>query len=52
MSQSRGQGKVCRDLGGCVIQLSYSHFAGSKYMSCGTRPCMRCNNNVNVQVND
>lgn len=52
MSQIRGQGKVCRDVGGCVIQLSYTDFAGSKFIASGTRPCMRCMNNVKVMVND
>ena len=49
---TRGQGQACRELGGCVIQITYSNFGGQRYMPSGTRPCMRCNNNVRVEVNE
>ena len=53
MNQTRGQGQVCRDIGGCVIQLTYQYDGTSgRYIPNGTRPCTRCNNNVRVVVDN
>ena len=53
MNQTRGQGQACRDIGGCIIQISYRQDSiNGRYIATGTRPCMRCMNNVRVVVND
>ena len=53
MNQTRGQGQDCRDIGGCIIQISYRQdTVNGRYIATGTRPCMRCMNNVRVVVND